>query len=87
VSNSLQWPETQFPPYSRAAATAYLVKEKIPQLTVFPSAKSAVIVGGKARYGLHVLLRQLHRGAKWHGVTKPYLRNPCCEILIAKFLL
>jgi hypothetical protein len=47
MSDSLQWPETEFPPYSRAAATAYLAKEKIHQLTVFPSAKSAVIVVGQ----------------------------------------
>jgi len=43
------------PPYSRAAATAYLRKSRLSRnsRTVFPCTKSTVIVGGvAARYGL-----------------------------------
>jgi hypothetical protein len=79
VSNSLQWPKTQFPPYSRAAATAYLANEKIPSTNRLPEREIRDYCGGLGRYGLNVLPRQLHRGAKLHRVTKSSY-----EILVAK---
>jgi hypothetical protein len=49
------------PPYSRAAATAYLRKVRLNRnlRTVFPCTKSTVIVGGvAARCGLHDAAKQ-----------------------------
>jgi len=61
--------------------------KKYHQLTVFPSAKSAVIVGGYARYGVDVLPRQLHRGAKLHRVTKTLFAKSLLRNAIVKFML